>query len=213
MTGGGLTDTGRDGWEKAIAAVKELERMRGSLVEVGILEGKGADEQHEGTDLTVVAIASVHEFGATITIPAHEQEILRKISASGALMNGGRFVKRSRSNYATSHQVEAYEITIPARSFIRATVDEQMAAIMEMGTKLLKKVAEGAMKAGQAMRLWGEDIVARIREKIESGIAPPLAASTVKGRAGGGKGEGGDTPLDDTGHMLRSITYRVKESA
>lgn len=206
----GLTDTGKAAWDQAMACAREASLMMGMVLEVGILDGKGADEQHEGSEMTVVAIAGVHEFGATITIPAHEVEIHRKIAADGALMNGGRFVKRKKANYTTAHHVDAYEVTIPSRSFVRSTVDEQKDAILDAGAALCRRVALGELKARQAMKLWGEDVTSRIRKQIQAGIAPGLAPSTIKGRAGGGKGEGGDTPLLDTGHLLRSITYQVR---
>lgn len=206
-----FTDIGKDAWDRAIKAAQEVSAMRSMTLEVGILEDAGgADPHDQDSPLTVAAIAGIHEFGATITIPAHEVEVHRQIAADGQFLNGARFVKEKASNYATTHHVEEYTITIPERSFIRATVDAEQRMILDRGAELLREVAGGEMNAQKAMRLWGEDVVARIRERISDGIAPPLAASTIRARAGAGKGEGGDTPLYDTGHLLRSITYRVR---
>lgn len=77
-----------------------------------------------------VVYAAIHQFGGTIHREAHSQAIYRKVSKSGEL--GTRFVKRKVANYMTEHDVGAYDITMPRRSFLGADADDlnDMAAIV-----------------------------------------------------------------------------------
>lgn len=167
-----FTDTGREEWSKVVKGANELRRAAKGVVIVGILEAEGA-KPHGDDGITVLGLAEVHEFGASI-------------------------------------QVRGHTIEIPERSFIRATVDERRAVIQEESAKLSKAILDGRLTAEKALARLGEYVVSLIRQRIEDGIAPPLAASTVKKRVGSGKGEGGDTPLFDTGQLMRSVTYRVQ---
>jgi hypothetical protein len=58
------------------ALAKEVQAQRGGYVTVGV-QGAGAAARHRGAkDLTVVQIATIHEFGATVRMPdGHEIEI------------------------------------------------------------------------------------------------------------------------------------------
>lgn len=47
-------------WDKLLAHAHKLEHAH---VKVGVLSSKGGDATHEGSDMTLVEIAAVHEFG------------------------------------------------------------------------------------------------------------------------------------------------------
>jgi len=100
---------------------------------------------------------------------------------------------------ATNVEVATYQefgtATIPARSFVRATVDEQAGAIQGA----IRKAAEGIVKGlrpSAAMTQIGALVVGMMQRRMSQGIPPPL-----KSRAG--------TPLIDTGQLRASITSKV----
>lgn len=185
----------------------------GRKIRIGFLESGKASEQHEDSELTLVKIAAVHEFGAKVTIPPRKHTIYRRLKADGSLMYGGRFVKRRRSNYATDVQMPMRVITIPERSFLRAGVDANRGQISELVKAQLALVAKGKGTAKQGLDRIGMGIVGIIRKRIQDGIAPPLSPRTVANRAGKGKGEGGDTPLIDTGQLIQGITWDAETTS
>lgn len=93
-------------------------------------------------------------------------------------------------------------IKIPERSFIRSTVDDN-AGYKEPIAALAGKVLIGALTAGKALALLGEKVSSDMKRKIEKGIDPPNAQSTIDAK-------GSKKPLIDTAQMKNSITYEVK---
>lgn len=67
---------------------------------------------------TNIKYAPIHQFGATIPVSARTVEIYRTLKKSGDFANGGRMVKKSKANFASTHAVQAHKITIPARPFL-----------------------------------------------------------------------------------------------
>jgi len=67
----------------------------------------------EGTN---VIYAGIYQFGGKIKHPARRQTIYRKVDADGDLSH--RFVKRSKSNFASDHDVEAYDVDVVARPML-----------------------------------------------------------------------------------------------
>ena len=67
------------------------------------------------------------------------------------------------------------------------------------------------MDVRRALGILGAKAQADIQARIRAGIAPPLAASTLRRKLAltrkGAKGE--PKPLIDTGQLVASITYRV----
>jgi hypothetical protein len=198
---------------KAANPLAGIEKIDGARVRIGFLESGKAGEQHTESELTLVQIASINEFGARITIPARKQQIYRRIAKDGRLLNGGRFVKRSRSNFETDVIIPAHTIMIPERSFLRAGVDENKEAIQRQLQLELKSVAAGKQTPAQALERVGAKIVSLIRLRMQAGIQPPLSAQTIARRAGKGRGAGGDTPLIDTGQLIQGITWDVEGGA
>jgi phage gpG-like protein len=83
--------------------------------------------------------AWVHQVGALLYHRARKQTIYRKVS-KGALLSG--FVKRSKSNFATEHQVGNYAVLIPARPFIGIDAQDQ-ADISDILARHLAKALKG----------------------------------------------------------------------
>ena len=105
---------------------------------------------------------------------------------------------------------------IPARPFMRPGIME----VKDFIAKELEKGARGAMNgdAGAvdiALNRAGLKAQASIRGKINEGIAPELAPSTLAARrarrARRARGRTGTKPLVDTGQLRNSINYVVRK--
>lgn len=97
---------------------------------------------------------------------------------------------------------------VPARSFIRATMDERAADIQRLQVAVARQVLSGALTAEQGLSQIGAKVAAWVQARIVAGIAPALAESTRRQkRRLGGKGK--DTPLIATGQLRSSITFAV----
>jgi len=91
--------------------------------------------------------------------------------------------------------------TVPARSFIRATMDERSSEILALHADLARSVIAGTITADAALARLGETVVAMVKARISGGISPALAASTLRKK--GGK----NTPLIATGQLLNSLSW------
>jgi hypothetical protein len=166
-------------------------------LKVGFLEGSAYPD---GTPIPVVAAAQ--EFGANITIPAHDQTIYRRINASSTgFLNHGRFVKRSKANFQSTHVVPAYTVRIPPRPFFR-----RMIAMGEKhwGEDVGKALIAKRFDAKQALAVMGEQLVGELKQSITDQAYTPLANSTAKKK-------GFDTTLVDTGAMRDSVDYEIEQ--
>lgn len=95
---------------------------------------------------------------------------------------------------------------VPARSFIRATLDEKRAEILKLQVALAQQVLLGKLTPEQALAQLGAKVAAMCQARIVAGIAPPLAESTLRRK------KGKTTPLILTGQLRSSITYAVEGS-
>jgi hypothetical protein len=93
--------------------------------------------------------------------------------------------------------------TIPERSFLRSTLNENRARYVAALGRLARKVATGETTMGAGLRLFGEVIQRDVVRKIDAITDPPLAESTVEAK-------GSDKPLIDTGTMRRNVRYVVR---
>lgn len=159
----GASVTDRDnGWR---ALVERIGSLAKASVKVGVLEDHaGEAKRTRGKSavkgLTLLQVATVHEFGAP---------------AAG----------------------------IPARSFVRGTVDEQESAIRADQRKIAVAVLSGKLDLRRGLDQLGARVAARIQQRIARGIAPPLKQRTIERK-------GSSTPLVDTGQLRSSITWEVE---
>lgn len=92
---------------------------------------------------------------------------------------------------------------VPQRSFIRATIDEKRTEILALQKHLALQVLRGKIDPTQALNALGAKVAAMCQARIVAGIAPPLAASTLRRK------KRKTTPLVLTGQLKSSITYAV----
>ena len=192
----GVTDIDRG----AKALMGRLRAADAHVVTVGV-QGQQADDDHEG--ISNVRLASVHEFGATINHPGGTRYV---IGGDGR----ARFVSND-FNGPVSGVTEPHEITIPERSFIRATVEGNGNAYRSILRAEMDKVLTNKTTPQRSLELLGLKVESDIKGRIEQGVGPPLAASTLRKKTIDGKV--GSTPLIDSGQLRNSITSRVRKEA
>lgn len=103
----------------------------------------------------------------------------KKVSESEG---GGKFVSLgavSLVQVATFHEFGGNPGP-PERSFLRSTMDENKEKYFQLTEKLKSEIFAGKMTVKKALTILGMQIVADVKNKIRSGIAPPLAQSTIE---------------------------------
>ena len=166
------------GWKNLL---KELRGLSKKEIKAGIQGGKTKD----GT-ADLVTVATVQEFGAMIF--QHP-----KVKKDGSFANNGRFAKKSKANFSSTHRSMGRLIIIPERSFIRATFDEKSDEIGERAEAAVTAIINGAD---------GQYIEGEIKRKIGSGPFTPNSPATIRKKKS-------SKPLIDTGHMRQSVRYEI----
>ena len=93
--------------------------------------------------------------------------------------------------------------TIPERSFMRSTVDEEQRVYLDHLERAAGEFADGRQgRAVQTLERLGLRAVGDIQEKIVELRDPPNAPSTIASK-------GSSNPLIDTGNMRQSVDYLV----
>jgi hypothetical protein len=189
------TFSGGDKLEKKLREIAE-KAGKANVVQVGFL----SDATYpDGT--SVAMVAAINEFGGTVTVPAHEVTINRKIKESGEFAAGGQFVKAEKANFATTHMVESYTVTIPPRPFFRGMVSDKSG---EWGPALGKIIRAANYESSLALARLGKHIGEQLQDSIREFDSPENAKSTIAKK-------GFNKPLVDSGNMLRSVDFEVKD--
>lgn len=185
------------GGDKLQRALTNLAKKveKGGHVDVGFFEDA---TYPDGTP--VAYIASVQEFGGTVEVPEHETEIYRSVAKDGSFNQNGKFVRRNKSNFATTHTVPAHVITIPARPFMRNTVANNQA---DWGKALGDALVETKFSVKKSLNVMGRVMSDQMRDEIKR-IGPENKPSTIRKK-------GFNRPLIDTGRMFQSVTHEVKD--
>jgi len=179
--------------------IRELMNADRAVVEVGIPEAA----IHDG--LSIAEYGAYNEFGATIEMAARSHQMYKQVNSSGTGYNkGGRFVKKSKSNFASWTTIPAHTVVIPERSFMRSTFDENVDKIQRQMSVQYKLVVEGKRSVYDALLSVGLRHGDDIKRKIRSGINPPNSPRTIAKKKS-------SKTLIDTGAMLQSITATVKK--
>lgn len=70
--------------------------------------------------------------------------------------------------------------TIPERSFVRATFEAKKEELIHLMRQLAPQVYAGEMSIEQMLNLCGAKLAAEMKNRITSGIAPPLSVTTLR---------------------------------
>lgn len=110
---------------------------------------------------------------------------------------------------------------LPERSFLRSTLSENADAAATMLAQGMQAVLVKGEEPRRPFEAVGHALSDLVKQKIHAGIAPPLAESTQRQRkkkAGylskkqqAARRSRGLTPLIDTGGLIQSITYEVRD--
>lgn len=185
------------GGDKIKPALDKLEKdlAKPVTLKVGFLDGATY-----ATGMSVAAVAMIQEYGATIAMPQRQTTVYRKMNAKGTkFLRKGRFVKKSQSNYQTTHIVPAHVVTIPPRPFFRTMIQKNQDSWGPTASKLLKDNNYNVLKVAGLM---GQEIKGELQQSIRDLKDPPNAPSTIARK-------GKDSPLIDTGYMLSRVDFEV----
>ncbi|KAB8139269.1 hypothetical protein F9U64_01195 [Gracilibacillus oryzae] len=187
--------------------VKIIHEMKSKQVEIGVF---GDDDEH------MVMVASVNEFGMDIkpkkskylTIPANK----KAKGKSAGDFNNLFFIETENGNGLLAKekgkdQIEVYfvlvkSVTIPERSFIRSTYDEEENKLVRLADRLLVQVLEGNLTVENYYGRIGEYLISKIQATMKNMSSPPNSGATSEAK-------GSSNPLIDTGRLRQSITWRV----
>lgn len=183
------------------AALKKYAKAKSGKVRVGVFE-KPTYAKVDGETLPVAQVAYWNEYGAQVDVPEHQITNYRLVNEkTGDFRRNGRFVKKAKSNFATTHTVPAHTITIPARSFFRKTIRENKAKWLKSMPELVKQ-----HNPTKALKLTGEMMKDDLVESIMTWTEPPNSKSTIAKK-------GSNAPLRDTMQMARSIGVEVSDES
>ncbi|MDY6980936.1 MAG: hypothetical protein SV201_13740 [Pseudomonadota bacterium] len=165
-------------------------QARAKFVDIGIQP----DEDEE-----LLKIAATHEYGAKIDHPGGTPYGYR--TQNDAQNGRVRFLKKGEGYMVLGH-TKPHQITIPARPYIRSTVDENEENYFHAAERLSGQMVDGRIEKYQALSLMGQLIEGDIKQKIVEIKDPPNAPATVRRK-------GSANPLVDTGLLGGSIRYVV----
>lgn len=84
---------------------------------------------------------------------------------------------------AAVHEFGSPAQGIPARSFLRAAIDEHLSQLRSVGGELAAQVAGGTLKTASAAAQLGAFTVGLIQARMAQGLSPPLSPATLRRRA------------------------------
>lgn len=184
--------------------------VKASHVDIGVHSFSG-----EG----MVVVASANEFGATINHPGGQPFIIvdetktakgrarmgRQQRSARVPLEGGKvliFLKKGKKGMGVT---KPHTIIIPARSFIRSTMDMRRAFYEALAQRQWNSVLDGHRDVEQALALIGEQVQGDIQNTIVALSDPPNAPATIRAK-------GSENPLVDQGALGLAIRYAVKTS-
>ena len=155
---------------------------------------------HAGEEQTLLIIGASNEFGATIHHPGGTSYGYK--TPQDAKKGKVQFLKGG-----TGHKVlgvtKPHTITIPARPYIRSTVDENQEKYGRLIEQLFTRVVDGTLDVFGALELLGMRVESDIKRKMTTLKSPANKPSTIRKK-------GSENPLINTGHLRASIRYVVR---
>ena len=127
-------------------------------------------------------LADIHEYGCKITVTPKMRAYLHSM---------GLHLKDTTTT-----------ITIPERSFLRASWDEHSGQVIAKAEKALLDVADGTMSADEYLKMVGLLLTSMVKDYATNLNRPANHPFTVEQK-------GSANPLVDTGNMIESISYEV----
>lgn len=133
----------------------------------------------------MLTIARVHEFGCTIEVTDKMRRYLHGI---------GIHLKK-----------DTKVINIPERSFIRAGFDDSSDKIESGTSAMIRHLLRGETDMDGFINFIGPYVTGLIEQYFRDLSTPPLHPVTIKRKKS-------SNPLEDTGHLRNTITYKIVRS-
>jgi hypothetical protein len=185
------------GGDKLKSYLKDLAKKisHSGVLNVGFLEGSS---ERKG-NIPSALVALWNEFGGTATIPEHDVTVYRQVDDNGDFMHGGKFVKKHKSNFSTTHHVDEYTATRPPRPFFRRMIARGKG---HWGDDLGKILQARDYDVEDSLDLMGTKMDNELKDSIQANVYAPLAKSTVDKK-------GNDQQLIDSGDMINNVNHEV----
>lgn len=106
---------------------------------------------------------------------------------------------------AAVHEYGAPEHGIPERPFLLVAIQKNRQKYVRLNRINLVKMLHGQMDEGQALGQLGEMAKGDVQLEIRNGDFTPLNPATIKRK-------GSSRPLIDTGQMVQSIAWELREN-
>ena len=190
----------------------QVEILKQTSIEVGIF----GDEDSE-----ILQYARANEYGITITpnqagaltVPLNNEAAMKKAGDFNDLVFIERdgeppLLARTNGDDIEPMYILLKEVTIPERSFIRSYFDENRDDLQQLADEKFSQILKGELSAKGMLDVIGLTAERGIVKQIESVDSPANAEITVNSKST--SAGTGDSPLENTGQMKRSITYKVR---
>ena len=105
---------------------------------------------------------------------------------------------------AAEHEFGDDKTGVPERSFLRSSLNENKEDYKEKLAALFRQAARGQAPANNIYSTIGAVAAGNAQQKIQSGELKPLKAATIRRK-------GSSKPLIDTGQLVQSITWDVRQ--
>lgn len=102
------------------------------------------------------------------------------------------------------HEFGAPNLGIPERSVVRRAIRENIGKYRKLNEQNLRKVVRGDMSVAQALGILGAVAAGDVQLTIRNADLAPLKPETIRRK-------GSSKPLIDTGQVIQSITFEVRD--
>lgn len=111
----------------------------------------------------------------------------------------------NNAELAAVHEFGTKDGTIPERSFIRSSMQDNSQNYVGMHAGNLRKVVRGEMPFERSLDLLGVKAASDVQQQIRRGEFEELKQTTIDRK-------GSSSPLIDTGNLRQSITHEVRDA-
>lgn len=141
------------------------------------------------------------KFMASMNVNAGELSVFVGWLRSSGIHKGG--TKMTVAQIAALMEFGSRDGKVPERAALRSMLASNVDEIKKLCGKLCLQIASGKMDKKRALGVLGQFLVDKTRSKIQEGLPPPNAASTVRRK-------GSNKPLIDTGQLVGSVEWEIR---
>lgn len=194
-----IKNTGKFNDSKLQAVIAKLEQMKRMSIVVGVPASKNT--MHDDADLNLATLAAIHEFGATIKHQGGTNYGYR--TEKDAKSGKNRFLKAG-SGYMVTGKTGEHTVTIPERSFLRASLEENKENLKTKLAKAVHRILFRDTDVRSELEEFGRSFAGLVTRKIQKGIDPPNRPSTIAAK------KSSKPLIGKTGQLSGSITWEVR---